>query len=152
MNHAQKRFISSETEKRWIEAAIASHEQGKSLRFGIVLKETDELIGIVSLTDIDYVNRNAYIGRWIGSPSHRGQGLIDEAMRLALRYAFDELGLERICSHVLESNRASRRAAEKFGDRQEGILRRAIFKEGRFQDVIVYAILRDEFYERYGHK
>ena len=92
------------------------------------------------------------MGYWIGSPSHRGQGFIDEAIRLALRYAFDELGLERICFRVLESNLASQRVGEKLGCKQEGILRRAIFKEGRFRDIIVYSVLRDEFYERYGHE
>lgn len=149
---SQKRFVSLETEKRWIEAAVASHEQGKVLRFGIVLKDTDALIGMISLTDIDYISKNAEIHYWIGSTSHRGQGFIGEAMCLVFQHAFTDLGLERIYSRVLESNPASRRAGEKFGYKQEGILRRAVFKEGRFQDVIVYSVLRDEFYERYGHE
>ena len=146
---SMKRFISSETEKNWVENAIKRHEQAKEIRLGIVLKENDEIMGLISLTNIDLINKNAVINSWIGEADQRKKGYIKEARYLILQYGFQELGLERISSTVLADNIGSRKAGEKVGYVQEGLLRRAVFKEGRFHDLIAYSVLKDEFLTKY---
>jgi len=76
-----------------------------------------------------------------------GQGLGSEALKLILRYGFDERGLNRIYAHINADNAASLRLHEKCGYQREGVLRQAIFKNGRFKDVVVMSILKEELIE-----
>lgn len=144
-----KRFVSSETERKWMLNAIELHEQGKTMRFAICLRENDKLIGMYILSDIDYINRNCATGVIIEKQS-RGGGLVKEVIILAYRYVFFELGLERVYSHVIEDNMPSRRTCEAFGRKQEGVLRNAVYKNGKFKNLIVYGTLKDEFIDLYG--
>jgi RimJ/RimL family protein N-acetyltransferase len=147
---SMKRFASSETEKRWVETVISRHEKTQEVRLAIVLKSNNEMIGLQSLTSIDLINKNAVINSWIGDKKHRKKGYIKEARYLILMYGFQELGLERISSHILEGNMASRKAGEKIGYIQEGVLRNAVFKDGKFHNLIAYSILKSEFYEKFN--
>jgi len=145
----QKRFVSSETERKWILSAIEKHEKNEILRFGICMKGNEELIGFMSFTNIDLINRNCRVNSIIGSSHVRGKGLINEARILSYHYMFSEIGMQRIYSHILEDNTYSRKAVEKFGIIEEGILRKAVYKNGTFKDLIVYSMLREEFYQLY---
>ena len=145
---SMKRYISLETEKRWVEQAIRDHEALRAARFGIVLKESDELIGLVHLSKIDMVNRQADVGYFIGEDRHRGQRYANEACFLLFEYGFLELGLQCISSRILETNTASIRSAERFGFVKEGVLRRRIYKEGAYRNLIACSMLREEFMEK----
>ena len=147
---SMKRFISSETEKKWLENVIHKHEQTKEIRLAVALKENDEMIGLVSLTKIDLINRNAVINSWIGEVEQRKKGYIQEARYLIFKYGFQELGLERISATILEGNIASRKSGESFGYVQEGVFRKAVYKEGKYHDLIAYSFLKDEFYKKYN--
>ena len=147
---SMKRFSSSETEKKWLENVINKHEQTIEIRLAVVLKENDEMIGLASLTKIDLINRNAVINTWIGEVEHRKKGYIQEARYLIFKYGFQELGLERISATILEGNVASRKSVERFGYVQEGVLRKAVYKEGKYHDLIAYSFLKDEFYKKYN--
>ncbi len=147
----QKRFVSSESEKRWVERAIEQHERGETLRFGITLDGAPQkLVGLIVISEIDYLNRSCAYGNWLAPEGARGKGIAFAARLLVYRYLFDELGMNRVVGRILEGNVASRRFSEKFGTIQEGVLRKALFKSGRFQNLVVYSMLRDEFYARYG--
>ena len=144
-----KRMTSLETEKKWIERAIAEHEEGKTLRFAIVTKESESFIGLVFLTDIDHMHRRAGSGSWIGEKEHRGKGYVTEARHLVVRYAYEELGLRRIEAHILASNSASIRSVENFGYKKEGVLRDHTYKNGKANDVVVFSLLDRDYYEMY---
>jgi RimJ/RimL family protein N-acetyltransferase len=75
-------------------------------RFGI---ETSEhgLIGTANLVDIDWKNRTAEHGMMIGFEHLRGQGYGREVIATVMRYAFEELGLERLSTTIIEYNEAS---------------------------------------------
>lgn len=62
---------------------------------------------------------------WVVSPEHRGQGVAGRAVRLMLRYAFDELGLDRVAAYADPNDRASLRIAGRAGLRREGVVRAA---------------------------
>ena len=141
-----KRYTSKETERKWIEKAIESHERGENLRFGIVLNDSGKLIGLVYLTGVDHVHKKAGFGYWIGEEENRGLGYVTEAQHQALRYAFDELGLVRVEARVIEYNEASRKSLEKLGFVQEGKMRNYVFKGGRHNDVYMYSLLKSDYY------
>ena len=118
---------------------------GNSLKLAICLKEDHKHIGLVSLTNIDRSNGVAQCSILIGEKSLWGKGLGTEAILLILHHGFYTLGLTRIEARQLLSNRASVRLFEKCGFRIEGVLRKAVFKDGRHRDLNQLSILREEF-------
>ena len=84
------------------------------------------------------------------SPEHRGKGYASEAIRLLLRYFFDELGYQKCNAHVYDFNPDSMRLHERFGFLLEGRVRRSHYAGGRYCDVLHYGMTREEFRERYA--
>ena len=62
---------------------------------------------------------------WAVLPNHRGQGVATRAVRLLIRYAFDELGMHRVTAYAEPDDRASLRTAGRAGLRREGLVRAA---------------------------
>jgi ribosomal-protein-alanine N-acetyltransferase len=83
----------------------------------------------------------AYI---ILNPESRGKGYMTEAVRLLTAYLFDLHNVNRIQLTVMEGNEGSRRVAQKCGFKSEGVLRQAFFQKGRFVDIELFSLLRDE--------
>jgi RimJ/RimL family protein N-acetyltransferase len=80
-----------------------------------------------------------------------GRGYCTEAVRAALRYAFNELKLNRVFAEHFSRNPASGRVMQKTGMRYEGILRQHLRKlDGQFEDAVTYGILRAEAGELLG--
>ena len=100
-------------------------------------------VGWVELFNVDIVNRKAEVG--IAIPDPRGRGLSLRALRQLCRFAFDVLGLHRLVARIPESNRDVPRLAERLGARLEGRERQARLVDGRYEDVLVYGLLADEF-------
>lgn len=78
-------------------------------------------------------------------PSAVGHGYGSEAARLMLRYAFDELGVNKVELHVWSFNARAIRAYERAGFRREGVRRAAAFHAGEFHDEVFMGILADEY-------
>lgn len=144
------RFVSKETERKWVLKAIEEHETGKAIRLAICLKENHQHIGYIYLESIDHQNKSCVIGTLIGERKFQKQGLASEARYLIFKYAFFELGMNRVHARILSINEASRRSAEQFGYVYEGTLRKAIYRNGEFHDVLLFSMLRDEFLDKYN--
>lgn len=138
-----KYFVSSETEKNWVLNNIQNTVDKMVL--AICLKDTNEYIGNVYLTHVDWINKSGQTHILIGEKKFWGMGYGTEAELLILRFAFCERGLQRISARVLESNIASIKMHEKCGYVKEGLLRKAVYKNGEFQNLVVLSILKEEF-------
>jgi 8-oxo-dGTP pyrophosphatase MutT (NUDIX family)/GNAT superfamily N-acetyltransferase len=77
-------------------------------------------------------------------PTYRGRGFGSRAVRLLIRYAFEELGLERIEAYIAADDAAARWTASRAGLRREGLARGWELVEGGRRDMLVYARLRDD--------
>ena len=106
-------------------------------------------VGNLGLHKVDRVHRKADLGIMIGEASFWSRGYGTEAIDLALRYAFDGLGLNKVSLEVLEYNDRGIRAYEKCGFQREGVHREDIYKDGRFFDVVRMGILAREFRVRH---
>lgn len=103
-----------------------------------------ELLGGVTLTNIRRgVTQSASVGYWIGLPFIR-QGYASEALAGALRYAFEELQLNRVEAACMPRNRASIGVLERAGFTHEGLARRYLMINGTFEDHLLFARLRDD--------
>ena len=127
----------------WIATHAEQFAAGTAVVFGIELKEPRELVGSIGL-HVKPEHANAEMGYWVGVP-YWNRGYAAEAARALISYGFERLGLERIHAHYFMRNAASGRVMEKAGMTREGLLRRAVRKNGMFEDLVVYAILRDEY-------
>jgi len=128
-------------EKKFIKKTNKSKEK---MLFGIELPETKKIIGIVSLIDMDYKNKQAGLLSWLGNKYWR-KGFSFEAKRIVLNYAFNKLKLHRLHAEVDERNTASMKLLEKVGFKKEGIKRDAIFKNGKYYDETIFGLLKKDF-------
>lgn len=101
-------------------------------------------IGYAGLFDVDILTRKGELRILLGAP-YCGKGLGTEATKLILNFGFRRLGLQRIWLGVTDANIAAVRAYEKCGFKREGILRRDLFRDGRFYDSIRMSILDYEY-------
>lgn len=107
---------SVENSKQIIKDVLSSDET-----YAVTLKDNDTAIGSVGLligdkSNLGIVAGEAEIGYWIGEPFW-GQGLIPEAVRELMRYAFDDLGMTTLWCGYFNGNEKSKRAQEKCGFR-----------------------------------
>ncbi len=125
---------------------VENAQQSKTdLVFTIRWKENDRHIGNAALIRIDPVYRCADIVILIGNKDFWGRGVGTECYRLLIDHGFRQLNLNRMASGLTSRNKAMIKICEKVGMRKEGTLREAMFKDGQYLDVELYAILRGEF-------
>jgi RimJ/RimL family protein N-acetyltransferase len=111
---------------------------------GIRLSEGPELLGLARLMFIDTLAQHCELGLWIGSQARRGSGLGSEALRLVLSYAFVSLNLRRVHLRVRESNAAAIACYRAAGFREEGKLREHAWVAGKYENIILMGLLRNE--------
>jgi RimJ/RimL family protein N-acetyltransferase len=111
--------------------------------FAIASKDGGEVMGAIGL-HVDRKHERAEIGYWLGVPFW-GRGYVTEAARAVVRYAFENLGVNRVFAFHFARNAASGRVLQKIGMRREGTLRQHLVKWGEHVDVDYYGIVREEW-------
>lgn len=127
----------------WFEGFLADPD-----RRGWIINHNGAPAGFLTLTGVHSRHRRADWGWYIGETSARGRGAGRAAQALGLDVAFDGLGLEKVCAEVLADNDVALKAQAAAGFRREGYRRRHVLKDGAFRDVVLLAILADEWRER----
>jgi RimJ/RimL family protein N-acetyltransferase len=125
----------------WIATHAPSWEVGELATYAVTI--TGELVGAISLT-FAVAHRRAELGYWIGVPFW-GRGLATEAAHAVIAMGFERLDLNRIQAMHLTRNPASGRVMQKAGMALEGVHREYFLKNGRFEDVARYALLRQDW-------
>ena len=128
----------------WIDKRIEHTKRiGKEVSFAI-RDDEGKLIGVVSADSFEPgTSHRAEIGYWLAR-AWWGQGVMTDAVRAYVRYAFDELQLLRLTAHVFEFNVGSARVLEKNGFKLEGRLRKHISKDGQLLDGRLYGLLKED--------
>jgi UDP-4-amino-4,6-dideoxy-N-acetyl-beta-L-altrosamine N-acetyltransferase len=129
--------INYEKELQWLETVI--YQNHPHTYFGI--EHEGNLVGLISLRDIDLIHGKAEFAIFVVGV--RGVGR--EATNLLLRFAFYDLGLQRVWLKVMENNKTAINLYKKCGFVEEGTFRRSVFKNGKYYDQIVFSILKEEF-------
>jgi RimJ/RimL family protein N-acetyltransferase len=140
--------MSNVDEEQWFEHSIRRDPNEKPL--AIEVREGDgwRLIGNCGVFGIEWINRSGELGIMIGSKSDWNKGHGTEVMTLLLRHCFETLNLNRVFLRVFADNLRAIRAYEKSGFVEEGRLREAVYKHGRYDDLIIMGILRSEWMAR----
>jgi len=118
---------------------------GSGYGFGIFTRDDGAFAGEINLSSVQRGPfQNAYVGYWIDE-RRAGQGLTPEAVVVAARYAFEELGLHRLEIAIIPRNRSSRRVAEKLAIREEGVALRYLEINGVWEDHVRFGLTAEEW-------
>ena len=127
----------------FLESALEMYESDEAGEWGVELKETRELIGACGFAWCDLQHSCAQIGFMLSS-RYWGRGLMTEAVRAVIGFGLERMGLNRIEGFHVIGNEAAGRVMEKAGMQPEGVLREKILLDGRFCDLKMYSILKNE--------
>jgi ribosomal-protein-alanine N-acetyltransferase len=107
--------------------------------WGIELKETGKMIGVVKLFDISSASRRAEVS-YILNSNFQGKGYINEAIAAVIEFCFSEMKLIRVQARCSTDNIASEKVMQKAQMSFEGILKKYWILKGEIKDVALYAI------------
>jgi len=128
--------------RRYARFAQAQFEQAAGFEYSV--RERDAIAGGIGLYHVDPASRVAHIGYWL-APTARGRGLVTRATRALTTRAFAEHDLHRLEIRCVVENAKSRAVAERLGYSLEGYLNGAYLLHGRFRNLALYAMLREDW-------
>jgi RimJ/RimL family protein N-acetyltransferase len=134
---------------QYVAAAANGLREGATLRLGIEIVATGQLIGQAALYSFDRQNRRCDIGYALGR-SHWGKGYATEALTKLVAHGFAALELNRVEADIDPRNEASARALERLGFRREGLLRERWIVGGEICDTEFYGLLKSDWVARRG--
>lgn len=134
-------LLTLEEEKEY----LANTFNSKQYFFSIIKLENDEMIGTVSLEDVNFIDRIATLGIFIGEKEERNKGYGTEAIKLLLDYSFNYINLNNIKLDVMEFNERAIQCYKKCGFKEYGRRRKCRYINGKYYDSINMDILKEEF-------
>lgn len=137
-----------ESLKSYVQKAVGFYNAKSAIPFIVYDKENNAYAGSTRYMNIDWKNSVLEIGStWIGK-QFQGTGLNKNIKFLMLQYAFEELNFDKIEFRIDERNQASRKAVEKLGATQEGLLRKNVLMlDGFKRNTCCYGIIKEEWPE-----
>lgn len=138
------RYINIDVDEAWYENYLRS--RATAVRCAIVDDANEKkILGIISLTGVDSVNRSAELHIMIGEAQDRGKGLGLFAVRSIVEHGFLNMNLNRIEVSLLETNLAAQKLYEKAGFKLEGLRRCSNYKNGHYVSALIMGLLKDEY-------
>ena len=133
-------------EKKWVEEYSLKNNSLEVL-FIIETASDSVVIGFCVIGKINYKDCNAEFTVIIGDSSYWGKGIGQEASKLLIKYAFNQLNLHRLYTGVYSFNNKSLKLIERLGFKKEGRQRQSIYKNGKYHDIILFGLLKEEMIE-----
>lgn len=131
---------------RIIDSFQTAFELNRSIRWGLVFKKTGQFVGTIGLNNLNVNGKKAEVGYEL-HPDYWGQGLVVEANKAVLQYAFMKLDLFRIGAVTFPENTVSSGLLKKLGFAEEGRLRGYLYQRHQSHDALVFSLLKPEWEE-----
>jgi len=133
--------------RQWVEDRIKKGMADDEI-FCVIENKSGEFVGTINSQNCNRRVGSFYYGLAIHA-DHRRRGYASEAVRIFLRYFFEELRYQKVTAEVFSFNEASIRLHERLGFQLEGRLRRMLYTNGRYHDQLYYGMTQEEFKERH---
>ncbi len=131
--------------KEWIQGRLADQDAERRIPFAVICLADGRFAGSTGYAAINRQYRTMEIASWYGVDYQR-TGVNTECKYLLLKHAFEELGALRVALNVDVENLRSRRAVERIGGVQEGIVRKQrIRRDGTRRDTVIFGIIDDDW-------
>jgi ribosomal-protein-serine acetyltransferase len=131
-----------EDTQKFISECESDYKKNIGLNLGIYFR--DRLVGSVGFNVISSLNKSAEVGYMLGK-DYNGLGIMTKSCNALVDYGFNELNLNRIVIKAGEQNYKSRAIPEKLDFNQEGILQQAEFLYDHYVNMVVYAMLKENW-------
>jgi ribosomal-protein-serine acetyltransferase len=128
------------------EAFIESLFNPCSREMVFTVRFKNEVVGLIGYKDIDRNNKKIELGYWI-APNHEGKGIVTLSVKALISAAFGKMGMNRIQICCAIGNKRSIKIPKRLNFRLEGILRHGEFLNGKFVDLELYSLLKNEWHE-----
>lgn len=138
---AQKNISES---RAYIKCMLRKYRAGDPASWCIVRRDQGRVVGTIGYMWFQPENNAAEVGYSLARDCWN-QGFMTEALQAVLRYSFEEMGINRIEAQHEVGNPASGAVMRKCGMAHEGTLRSRLYNKGRYVDVELYSILRQEY-------
>jgi RimJ/RimL family protein N-acetyltransferase len=136
-NNHSLTFLNMRDQMKWLEGLKTTNPDNLVL----VAIESGEKFGILKVLGIDWVSRSASIG-WDVLDGHRGKGKGKRLVEAGVRFCTDVLGLGSLDAEVVGSNKASHKCALAAGFREVGVRQGRLWKNGEYEDSVIYEFVR----------
>lgn len=133
---------SVEDTKGFIKSCLKGYAENTSMTTFILFR--GEIVGTASYNKIDWTNKIAYIGYWLGQ-DYQGNGIMTKVAKTLTDYAFNELGLNKVSISAAVENKRSRSIPERLGFVNEGCSRQAEWLYDHYVDHIVYGMQAEDW-------
>jgi diamine N-acetyltransferase len=130
---------SLESYKKWLQSIVSRTDQ---FNFAIEEKSSNQVIGTISLLNLDRRNRKGEMGRVFLHKDFRGKGYFSEILECLAEYAFGDLNLHKVYCEVFADNERGVKAYLNGGFTLEGTMREHIYKSGKYKDVMILSIIK----------
>ena len=137
-------YYTIEWQRESLSKCLKQRENDEKYSFGIYIKDTEQLIGDISLFKIERGPAECCMVGYALDKQFNGNGYMTEAIRLVVQFAFNELSLHRIEAGAMPNNIGSITVLEKAGFCKEGIARKNVKINGKWKDHQMLAIISDK--------
>ncbi|MGE8206873.1 GNAT family N-acetyltransferase [Heyndrickxia sp. NPDC080065] len=134
--------IKLEDTQNFISGCLNGYAANRSMT--TVILYNGEIVGTAGFNQINWSNKTAQIGYWLGE-GYQGKGIMTKAARALIDYAFNELKLNKIEIRAASENKKSRLIPERLGFVNEGCIRQAEWLYDHYVDHVVYGMLAEEW-------
>lgn len=131
--------------KEYITLSLKGFAENRSITTVILYK--GQIVGVASYNSIDWTNKVAYIGYWLGK-QFQGNGIMTRVAKALTDYAFNELKINKVEIRAAVENKKSRGIPERLGFVNEGCIRQAEWLYDHYVDHAVYGMLAEEWKEK----
>ncbi len=136
-------FYTQEYQRLWLKEEFKDFKDGKSIKFWIIKKDTNEVIGNICFSNIIMGNFKSCFLAYKLDKDEINKGYITEALKKGIDVMFNEFGLHRIEVNIIPKNVRSLKIVEKLNFEREGFSRDYLYIDGKWQDHIHFAIYND---------
>jgi RimJ/RimL family protein N-acetyltransferase len=142
--------ISAAAERAFYEQAERDRGRGVAYHFEIHASDDTRLLGQCSLMEVDAIDRHGELSIFIGEPAEHRKGFGRDALVALLRFAFHTIGLRTTRIRAVIGNGRAIELYRSVGFSEAGLFREARYVRGRFHDVAMLDMTREEFDARHG--
>ena len=131
-----------ENTKEYIKMTLKRYAENNGFDCSIIFN--DEIAGLIGLHKIDHSNKITSIGYWLGE-DYQHKGIMTKTVVALLNYCFNSLELNRIELKCASENYRSQAIPERLNFKKEGIIRQGEFLNGKYVDLFLYSLLKEEW-------
>lgn len=134
-------------EEKWI---LGQSVRNDLYNFAIESLEDGHYIGGCGLNQLDWRHRVCEVGIFIGDEAYQNRGYGTDAMRVLLKIVFGELNMNKASLSVLDFNARAIKVYQRLGFKEEGRLRQERYLDGKYHDLVLMGLLREEYEQIQG--